>query len=238
MSSLQLVSQGPSQSRQHFIEGIFDFVQPSPLDCCRAAEAACIWHPWVAMDVHPGGGGNSAVRHLLHVRPRRQSRHSGCPFLPAQAMSRDLYLIRCCSCFGWASYSATCPTAPDPRQGASELTQSCADSACCNSDSWGHARGAAQAKFLTPAEQAWLTERHMRQQQRSADGSMWPGMKKAWQDYRTWHLTLMMLTSNFPKCAPAHPATLPACILALIRRRKEVLDLPVCGPVSMLGTCL
>ena len=61
----------------------------------------------------------------------------------------------------------------------------------------------------------WLVERNARQKQEPS-GSMGVGMKQALLDYRTWHLTAMMTTSNVPKCAPSCPFLATLCLTILL----------------------
>ena len=56
-----------------------------------------------------------------------------------------------------------------------------------------------QATFLTPAEKTWLLERNAKRHEAEIPPGMKESIKTAVADYRTWHLTMMMTTSNIPK---------------------------------------
>lgn len=58
-----------------------------------------------------------------------------------------------------------------------------------------------QATFLTPAEKTWLLERNAKRHEAEIPPGMKESIKTAVADYRTWHLTMMMTTSNIPKWA-------------------------------------
>ena len=92
-----------------------------------------------------------------------------------------------------------------------------------------------QASFLTPGEKQWLLERNAKRKQHdSADGSMGLGVRQALRDYRTWHLTAMMTTSNVPKCVH-EPPVITSC------RAYGIMDglWNVCVPRAVLpsGLC-